>query len=172
MKSDLKNHVVMLTGAGGGIGRAIATKLAKLGMRLVLLGGGNLEKLETTGAAVEEYAPCVVLPGDLTDLEFLSSGVKQAVEAFGGVDVLINNAGTAQSTPFEKIGVAEFDRIMAINFRVPFFLTHTIFETLVLRDGREHLFGGRPCRLSVAGRLYGIQARAARVDQNPCPRVL
>ena len=130
MKSDLKNHVVMLTGAGGGIGRAIATKLAKLGMRLVLLGGGNLEKLETTGAAVEEYAPCVVLPGDLTDLEFLSSGVKQAVEAFGGVDVLINNAGTAQSTPFEKIGVAEFDRIMAINFRVPFFLTQNVIPYL------------------------------------------
>ena len=123
MNSNLKENVVVLTGAGGGIGRAIAVKLAQSGMRLVLLGGNNPDKLEVTRLEVEKYSSCLVLPGDLTDLEFLASGIEAAHNHFGRIDILINNAGVAQSTPFEKVSVAEFDRIMTINTKVPYFLT-------------------------------------------------
>ena len=123
MHTDLKDKVVVLTGAGGGIGGAIAEQLARSRMKIVLLGGTRREKLEKTRAVVEEHASCLAIPGDLTDLDFLSDGIRRAAEAFGGVDVLINNAGVAQNTPFEEIGRDEFDRIMAINFRTPFFLT-------------------------------------------------
>lgn len=119
---DLNGKIAVLTGAGGGIGRAVAQKLAHSGMKLVLLGGHSREKLEKTSALVEPFAPCVLLPGDLTDLTFLESAMDAAAEAFGGIDVLINNAGTAQNTAFEKIGIEEYDRIMAINVRTPFFL--------------------------------------------------
>ena len=119
---DLNGKIAVLTGAGGGIGRAVAQKLAHSGMKLVLLGGHSREKLEKTRALVEPFAPCVLLPGDLTDLAFLESAMDAAAEAFGGSDALINNAGTAQNTPFEKIGIEEYDRIMAINVRTPFFL--------------------------------------------------
>ena len=123
MNNNLKENVVVLTGAGGGIGRAIAVKLAQAGMRLVLLGGNNPDKLEVTRLEVEKYSSCLVLPGDLTDLEFLASGIEAAHNHFGRIDILINNAGVAQSTPFEKVSVAEFDRIMTINTKVPYFLT-------------------------------------------------
>ncbi|MBQ9772984.1 MAG: SDR family oxidoreductase [Lentisphaeria bacterium] len=123
MNSNLKENVVVLTGAGGGIGRAIAIKLAQAGMRLVLLGGNNPDKLEVTRLEVEKYPSCLVLPGNLTDLEFLASGIEAAHNHFGRIDILINNAGVAQSTPFEKVSVAEFDRIMTINTKVPYFLT-------------------------------------------------
>lgn len=119
---ELTGKIAVITGAGGGIGRAIAEKLARSGMKLVLLGGRNTEKLETVRRQLEPAAPCVILPGELTDLTFLASAVEDAAKAFGGIDVLINNAGTAQSTPFEEIGMEEYDRIMSINVRTPFFL--------------------------------------------------
>ena len=130
MKADLKGKVAVLTGAGGGIGHATAEKLAQLGMKLVLLGGNNRDKLEKTREAVEKYSEAVAIPGNLTDLDFLASGVERAVAAWGGVDVLVNNAGVAQSAGIETISPEEFDRIMAINFRAPFFLTQKMLPHL------------------------------------------
>ena len=130
MKADLKGKVAVLTGAGGGIGHATAEKLARLGMKLVLLGGNNLEKLEKTREAVEKYTEAVTIPGNLTDLDFLAGAVERAVAAWGGVDVLVNNAGVAQSAGIETIAPEEFDRIMAINFRAPFFLTQKMLPHL------------------------------------------
>lgn len=123
MSVSLVQKVAVITGAGGGIGHAIAEKLAQQGMNIVLLGGNNLEKLEKTRIVVEKYSRCLMLPGNLTNLDFISDSVKKAVGFFGQIDVLINNAGVAQNTPFEEISIEEFDRIMAINLRVPFFLT-------------------------------------------------
>ena len=130
MKAELKGKVAVLTGAGGGIGHATADKLAQLGMKLVLLGGNNLEKLEKTREAAAKYSEAVTIPGNLTELDFLASGVERAVKAFGGVDVLVNNAGVAQSAAIETISPEEFDRIMAINFRAPFFLTQKMLPYL------------------------------------------
>ena len=130
MKADLKGKVAVLTGAGGGIGRATAEKLAQLGMKLVFLGGNNREKLEKTRETVEKYSEAVAIPGNLTDLDFLDFGAEQSAEAWGGVDVLVNNAGIAQSAGIETIDPEEFDRIMAINFRAPFFLTQKLLPCL------------------------------------------
>ncbi|MBE6363569.1 MAG: SDR family oxidoreductase [Lentisphaerae bacterium] len=121
--TELKNKVAIITGGGGGIGSAVAQTLAANGMKIALLGGNNLEKLSATADAVRKYSDCLVIPGDLTDMEFLSGAVSQAAEYFGKIDTLINNAGVAQNTPFEAVSVAEFDRIMAINTKVPYFLT-------------------------------------------------
>ena len=134
MAAALQGKTVILTGGGGGIGSAIAVKLAQCRMKIVLLGGNNREKLENTRALVENCSSCLVLPGDLTDLQFISDAVDQAVEHFGGVDILINNAGVAQSTPFEKVTCAEYDRIMAINTRAPFFLTQKLLPFLKQSD--------------------------------------
>ena len=121
--AELKNKTAVITGSGGGIGRAIAGKLAAEGMNIVLFGGNDLEKLEETRKAVEKFSRCLVLPGNLTDLAFLSEKIIEAAEYSGGIDVLINNAGVAQNTPFEAVSPEEFDRIMAINTKVPYFLT-------------------------------------------------
>ena len=132
--NGLKDKVAVITGAGGGIGRAVAEALAEEKMRLVLLGGNHREKLAATCAAVKRHTDCLMLPGDLTDLKFLAAGVKTAAETLGGIDVLVNNAGAAQSTPFENITPAEFDKLMAINIRVPFFLTQAALPHLKRSD--------------------------------------
>ena len=87
MKQDLQGKVLVLTGAGGGIGRAIALRMAQCGMKLVLLGGRNVSKLQETQALVEKCSQCFVLPGELTDVEALDKLVTQAASVFGGIDV-------------------------------------------------------------------------------------
>lgn len=130
MIEHLENKVVLLTGAGGGIGRAIAAKLASVKMKLVLLGGNNLAKLQETAEIVNQNSSCVVLPGDLTSPDFLAESMEKIRNEFDHADVLINNAGVAQNTPFEDITLEEFDKIMAINIRVPFMLTQKALPLL------------------------------------------
>ena len=130
MKEDLENKVVLLTGAGGGIGSAVAEKLAQRKMKIVLFGGNNIEKLQKTKALVEKHSCALMLPGDLTGTDFMTSALEKAADAFGGIDVLINNAGAAQSTPFEEVSCEEFDRLMNINVRTPFFLTQKVLPYL------------------------------------------
>ena len=130
MSIDLENKVVILTGAGGGIGRAIAVKLASEKLRIVLLGGNNITKLNDTAHLVEKYSSCMVLPGDLTSEDFIDQSVRQVAEHWGGADILINNAGVTQNTAFEDVSLAEFDRIMAINVRAPFMLTQKVLPML------------------------------------------
>lgn len=126
----LKDKVVLLTGAGGGIGRATAEKLAQCGMKIILFGGNNVEKLKQTQEIVEKYSAGLAIPGDLTNPDIIRTGVQKAAAHFGGIDVLINNAGVAQNTAFEDISLEEFDKIMAINLRTPFILTQQVLPYL------------------------------------------
>ena len=130
MTANLKNKTVVLTGAGGGIGRAIAEKLAGEQMKLILLGGNHVEKLNETAAIVNQHSSCIIMPGDLTSPEFIAESIQKIENFTGRIDVLINNAGVAQNTPFENISLEEFDKIMAINVRVPFMLTQKALPML------------------------------------------
>ena len=134
MAQSIANKVALLTGGGGGIGRAVAEKLAQKKVSVVLAGGNNIEKLQITAKIVEKYSRCLALPGDLTDREFRKNAVKKAVSAFGKVDILINNAGVAQNCSFEDISEKEFDRIMDINSKAPFFLTQELLPFLRKSD--------------------------------------
>jgi len=130
MKQILNDKVAVITGAGGGIGRATAELLAKSRMKLVLLGGNNLNKLAETESLVSSYTECMVIPGDLTDLSFLRQGIAQAAAHFGTIDVLINNAGAALNCSFEEVTEEQFDRLMDIDIKVPFFLTQAALPYL------------------------------------------
>ncbi len=132
MKTDYTNKVALITGAGGGIGSAVARTLAEMGMKLVLLGGRNPEKLEETGKAV--CAEYLALPGDLTDISWFDDALAQAAERFGTVDVLVNNAGMAMSTPFAEVTPEQYDRIMSLNVRSPYFLTQKVLPMLKKSD--------------------------------------
>lgn len=133
--SGLKGRVAVITGAGGGIGRATAAALAKEGATLALLGGNNLIRLAETEAEVKAAgAQCLPLGGDLTDMDFLEKSVKTAAEKMGGIDILINNAGMAYNSKFEETPEAIFDKIMQINVKVPYFLTQKVLPYLRKSD--------------------------------------
>ena len=123
MKQDLTGKIAVVTGAGGGIGRATAVRLAQEKMKLVLFGGNNLAKLDETRRLVEQQTECLEVPGNLTDLQAMDAMFAKMIDAWGGLDVLVNNAGMTLNAPFAETTVEQFDAIMAINVRVPYFLT-------------------------------------------------
>ena len=120
-KVDLRDKVALITGTGGGIGRAIALRLSEAGMRLALV-GRDPEKLRATAALTGRAEDMLVLPADLTCDGAAAEVLAQTAARFGGLDALVNNAGMALSCPFEDTDIADFDRIMAINVRAPFLL--------------------------------------------------
>ena len=122
----MKDKVCIITGAGGGIGSAIAEAMFNCGFKLVLM-GRNEEKLVRTAKGRE----CLILPGDICDDNYIKEVFDKTVATYGGVDILINNAGVAQSKAFEEISMAEYDSIMATNARAPFLMCKTALPYLM-----------------------------------------
>src|SRR5262249_24261904 len=111
-----------VTGAGGGIGRAICIELAGAGAPSLLLVGRNRDALEETAAAAQESGadarPCVA---DVSRAEDVRGYVDAAVAAFGTIDVLVNNAGIeGVVSDLVDYPEDEYDRVMAINARGSF----------------------------------------------------
>ena len=126
----LKGKIALITGASGGIGSCIARRFAQDGISLALLGRSK-EKLAATAASVREYGvETLLLPGDLLDDAYLEDCFAAVKERFGGLDILVNNAGIALSRSFEETTMAEFDRIMALNVRVPYLACHLALPLL------------------------------------------
>lgn len=135
MRKSIKNKVAVITGAGGGIGKATAVVLAREGVKLALLGGRSHERLETTAQAVQtEGAEVVSFPGDLTDDSFLDESMRKIKDHFGSIDILINNAGMAHNEPFEQTSVDIMDKMYRINVRTPFVLSQKALPYLRQSD--------------------------------------
>lgn len=131
MENKLENKIIALTGASGGIGEDVAKRLIALGAKLALLGGRNQDKLnEIKNYALSLGRDCIVLSGDITDKNFILESKNAIISKFGGLDVLINNAGLAHNDKFLDVSEELFDKIFALNVKAPFFITQTFLETL------------------------------------------
>ena len=126
----LKNKTAIVTGAAGGIGEALCKKLASYGMNLVLTG----RKVETLHVLAEEMralgvqvCECV---GDLAELAFVDAVLAAAREKFGGVDVIINNAGLSHNCTVDEMTPDVFDSIMQVNVRAPYFMCQRALDDL------------------------------------------
>jgi len=111
----LAGRVALITGASRGIGRAIAQRYAEEGADLVLA-ATSLAGLEATRADAEAAGARVALQAvDVADRAQVQALVEAAVAAFGGVDVLVNNAGVYHAAPLLDTAPEDFDRVMQVN---------------------------------------------------------
>lgn len=127
---DLNNRSILLTGAGSGIGRAVALELAHYSPRLALVGRRS-EPLEEVASSVRERGgEAVVIPADLTADGAPAQVVATAQEQLGGIDVLINNAGNVRAGRLEVIEESEVLAQIALNLSAPILLTRAALPAL------------------------------------------
>ena len=127
----LKGKTAIVTGAAGGIGEAISKKLAELGMNLVIT-GRKAQALEELAVQLPTKVHCCV--GDLQELAFVDQLLAETKAQFGGVDVIINNAGLSHNCTVEEMTPELFDSIMRVNVRAPYFLCQKAVEDLKKSD--------------------------------------
>jgi NAD(P)-dependent dehydrogenase (short-subunit alcohol dehydrogenase family) len=134
--------VIVVTGASQGIGAAVAREFARAlpGVRLALL-ARNTRNLTRTARACGKLGvkPPLVLPCDVTDEASTARAAREVERAFGGADVLVNNAGRFTGRPFLEMTVAEFDDLVAVNLRSLFLVAKAFVPAMAAR-GRGHVF--------------------------------
>jgi glucose 1-dehydrogenase len=127
----LKDKVAIVTGAGSGIGQEIAKRLGSEGVKVIVDYIGGAEGAEETGRAISEAGgACKLVCADVTKIDEVNSLVDSAWETFGSADILINNAGMEKRSDFWDTPEEEYDKVMEVNLRGPFFLTQAFVRRL------------------------------------------
>lgn len=121
----------MITGAGGGIGRATAIELARRDYRLALCGRTE----STLQATAAEAGNGVILPVDLTDPDQVNRAVETAISQLGRMDVLVNNAGIAPALPIEQTTNEQWRAVMDINLSAAFYLSRALWPVFRRQNG-------------------------------------
>ena len=129
---SLKDQVVLITGASRGIGRAIAEKAAQDGASLVLC-ARSPEPLRETARALSKTTDVLAIPADVSREDEVERLRDEAVVRFGRVDAVVNNAGSAESSPFLKTERAFWDRLLAENATSAFLVSRAFIGGMAER---------------------------------------
>ena len=130
---NLKDKVVLITGAGSGLGKALALAAGQVGAK-VICAGRRMDKIQQTADEVTKVGGVgTAVEMDVTDLKSVEKGLKVA-EKVGQIDILINNAGIITGMKaVQDLPVEEWDKIMATNVRGPYLLMRTILPGMIQR---------------------------------------
>ena len=130
-KFSLKGKSGIVTGAGSGIGEGMATGLVQAGAALVI-SGRNLKKLETAAETLSQFGgPVNPIQCDMAQMENIKALVDHTVEEFGKIDFLFNNAGIIRRNPCEDFLEKDWDDVLTINLKGPFFLAQKVARVMI-----------------------------------------
>jgi NAD(P)-dependent dehydrogenase (short-subunit alcohol dehydrogenase family) len=148
--TSLEQRAALVTGAGSGLGAAIARNLHAAGARVVLADLVH-ERAQRVAAEIDPKGEATLaIDCDVSREDAAGRAVEQTLRRFGALDVLINNAGTDVTIELEKLSVADFDRVLATNLRGPFLMAKAALAALAAGDA------GR------GGHIVNIASTAAR----------
>lgn len=171
--SDLEGKIALVTGAASGIGLDLAAGLAARGCRVVI--GDILDQTRLDQAAAKVGGDCLAVPMDVTSDEQVAAVVAQTQARFGGLDIVVNNAGLYTSIsrgPFEELEIAEWERVFAVNVTGVFRVVKACLPLLkasgsgrVLNISSATVFSGPPNMLhyvSTKGAMTAMTKSMAR----------
>lgn len=133
MNEGLTGKVVLVTGAGTGIGAEICKDCSKQGARVALV-GRRIEKLNETAAHLS--GEHLTLPCDVNSESDIQDCVDNIIKKFGQIDVLVNNAGIFKPTPFCEIPTQDWDDVLTTNLRGSFLFSRTCWNELCKSRGQ------------------------------------
>jgi|TARA_B100001750_G_scaffold88977_1_gene70313 3-oxoacyl-[acyl-carrier protein] reductase len=134
--NEFVNKTAIITGAGQGMGKAVAERLAKGGSKIVVF-DVNPDQAQAAIESLNEYdCETMAVTGDVTKKEDVEKAVKDTVAQFGQVDILINNAGVLRPTAVINIDEKEWDWVVAVNLKGTF-----LFSQAVLKIMRKNNWG-------------------------------
>ena len=162
MEQRLLNKVAIVTGAGQGIGKGIALRLAREGASVVIAE----YNAETASAAAQEIAEVsgsatFAYPIDVADVNAGAKLVAAVVERFGHIDILVNNAGVGQTKPLMDLTPEDWDRVLNVNQRGMFFLLQAVAAQMIRQIPEEQRAGMAPADIA------GAQKAGAQAVQGP-----
>jgi 3-oxoacyl-[acyl-carrier protein] reductase len=120
-EAEMTDRVAIVTGASGGIGRAVAVRLAQVGMAVAVHYAGNRDRAQQTAdEVVAAGGRALVVTADAADEEQVATMFDRVEAEFGGVDVVVNTAGIMQLSPLAELNLDDFDRMHRTNVRGTF----------------------------------------------------
>jgi NAD(P)-dependent dehydrogenase (short-subunit alcohol dehydrogenase family) len=158
MAISFKDKVAIVTGAGGGLGKAYALMLGKLGAKVVVndLGGaldgsgGNSSAAEATVAEIKKAGGQAIANGaSVSDLKGVDGLIKDTLNAFGTIDILINNAGILRDKSFKKVTVDDFKFVLDVHLMGSLYCTKAVWPIM---DEKGY---GRIVMTTSSSGLYG-----------------
>ena len=156
MATRFENKRAIVTGAAHGIGKAVATKLASEGARVVAA-DCDMSAAEETAAHIQSLgAQCHAFSVDVSDRQAVTSLVDYTVSEFGGIDILVANAGIMDRAPFIEMTDELWDRIININLKGVFMCGQLVARQMI-RQGT----GGKIVNLASNSGIFGGRGRAA-----------
>jgi NAD(P)-dependent dehydrogenase (short-subunit alcohol dehydrogenase family) len=147
---SLEGKTAIVTGGGRGLGRYMAEALSDAGANVVLC-SRKLEPLEEVRQEIEARGGhALALSCDVTEQEDVEKVVSAAEEAFGGVDVLVNNSGATWGAPPTEMPPEQFDRVLAVNVRGVFLMSQAVGRRMIERQS-----GGAIVNISSVAGIVG-----------------
>lgn len=151
----LDGRVAIVTGGGGGIGKATCLAFAQEGANIVIP-EVNITNAESASKEITALGRrCVVIETDVADGESVRGMVEKTLVEFGRIDILVNNAGIFSYTRIDACTEEEWDRMLAVNLKGPFLCSQAVMERM-----KEQKFGRIINLGSLAGQVGGIVASA------------
>ena len=126
----MKDKVVVVVGATGGIGSALVPKLVEARAKLVLVARDRHKLDELVDLAEEQDAEAIAIPTDITKYDQVELMVQQAIAQFGHIDILVNAAGAGVMKPFNRIEPQELDQMLDLNLKGNFYTSQAVANVM------------------------------------------
>ena len=155
---DLTDRVAVITGGAGGIGVVYAEALAEAGASVVVADVNIDAAAKTAEALVAKGHDVIGVDVDVRSTESAAAMAQSAVDAFGGIDILVNNAAIMVDLPpygLADIPVDEWDRVIDVNFRGPLLCTQAVVPAMETRGGGR-IVNGLSAGAFMPGGIYGV----------------
>ena len=159
---NFNGQTALITGAGRGIGKTIAVKLAESGLDIAIADMNPVS--DDVLREIEEYGTkCLAFQLDVTDVESVDSVVKKIIDETGGIDILVNNAGITKDNLFMRMKPEQWSQVIDVNLNGVFHVTKAVIRTMVKQHSGRIInissvvgFSGNPGQVNYSSTKSGL----------------